>query len=221
MNKKCKELLRKNNDREKKLLKSNNEIYTDMIVYLRGSDMTMYNQELVREDLIQMILDGQDRGEDIQKVMGCNYKEVCDEIIENMPKRTKTQKLCDIIESYLSYIWIIGFITIIKFLISGLANGENTIVLPISVGDIINMLIIIIAANLIVNYIIKNSFKNKKENKIISFIKLWLLFMLLLSLAIANAYFLDTTLVTIPLITAIIIVGAIFITQKLISNYIL
>ena len=74
MKKQCRELMKKNNKREKAIHKNNDELYTNMIVYLRGSDMTEYNQELVREDLIEMILDGQNRGDDIQKVMGDNYK---------------------------------------------------------------------------------------------------------------------------------------------------
>ena len=221
MNKKCKELLRKNNEREKELFKSNDEIYTAMIVYLRGSDMTMYNQELVREDLIHMIIDGQDRGDDIQKVMGGNYKEICDEIIDSMPKRTKAQKSKDILEETLSYTWIIGSITIAKLIISDLILGDKLDMLPLSVGDIINMLLLIFFANLIMRYMSISSFKNSKHNKVISSIKLWIICTLFIGIVVFTAYFLDTIIITIPLITAIIIVSAIFITQKLVSNYIL
>lgn len=221
MNKKCKELLRKNNKREKEIHKSNDGIYTDMVVYLRGSDMTMYNQELVREDLIQMILDGQDRGEDIQKVMGSNYKEVCDEIIENMPKKTKAQKAGDILNSTLSIICILGIITIAKSIINSVVSGEKNIALSLSIGDIINMVIIIIVANLIVNYVCKHSFNNIKQNKVLSFIKTWLLCTLLIGVMIMCAYFLDTIVVAIPLIIAIIIIGIVFVIDKLVSAYLL
>ncbi|MGM0523556.1 MAG: hypothetical protein ACQER2_05885, partial [Bacillota bacterium] len=63
MNKLTKELLKKNNTREKAIFKSNNDIYTNMIVYLRGSDLTEYDQEVVRADIIELILDGQQRGD--------------------------------------------------------------------------------------------------------------------------------------------------------------
>lgn len=85
-----------------------------MIVYLRGSEMTEYNQELVREDLIQMIIDGQNRGDDIQKVMGDNYKEICDEIIETMPKKTTFEKVMGILGLSISAIWILGIIFMVK-----------------------------------------------------------------------------------------------------------
>ena len=76
MNREAKKLLKKNNESEKKILKENDGVYTDMIVYLRGADITEYHQEKVREDLIEMIVSGQERGDDIQKVMGENYKEI-------------------------------------------------------------------------------------------------------------------------------------------------
>lgn len=54
---KSKALLKQNNQREKELTKENNQVLTDMVVYLRGSDLSDYNQELVRADLIEMVLD--------------------------------------------------------------------------------------------------------------------------------------------------------------------
>lgn len=65
MNKLTKELLKKNNSAEKAIFDENKEIYTNMITYLRGSDLTDYNQEVVREDIIELIIDGQQRGDDI------------------------------------------------------------------------------------------------------------------------------------------------------------
>ena len=88
MKKEPKELLKKNNENEKNILEENDEIYTNMVVYLRGANISEYNQEKVREDLIAMIVDGQERGDDIQKVIGENYKEICDEIIAEIPKKT-------------------------------------------------------------------------------------------------------------------------------------
>lgn len=67
MNKLAKELLKKNNNREKAIFDENKEIYTNMIVYLRGSDLSEYNQEVVRGDIIELIIDGQQRGDNIKK----------------------------------------------------------------------------------------------------------------------------------------------------------
>ena len=230
MNKKCRELLRNNKKKEKEILKSNEEIYKDMIIYLRNSNMTMYNQELVREDLIYMILDGQERGEDIQKVIGPNYKEVCDEIIENMPKKTKLQRAGSILEYSLLTIWLLGIITIVKYAINVLLFGEQSKVISLTVGNIISIAILTLAFNLASNYVTRKAFKKSKQNKsAISFMKWLLLSTLFLGISfiqdnflktIISLYSLDKIIITIPLITAIIIVVIVFIMYRLVSNYV-
>ena len=220
MKKQCRELLRKNNKREKEIHKNNDEIYTDMIVYLRGSDMTSYNQELVREDLIQMIIDGQNRGEDIEKVIGDNYKEICDEIIETMPKKTKIQKIVSTLELSLSLIWILGTISIIRTIIINFISNDKNWDFALSIGDIINMIIIIFIANIVVKYTCKTAFNNTHKNKIISFLKTWIGCMIVLGIMVISSYYLNTTIINISLILVIIITGIIFILDKIISMYV-
>lgn len=220
MKKQCRELLRKNNKREKEIHKNNDKIYTDMIVYLRGSDMTSYNQELVREDLIQMILDGQDRGENIEKVIGKNYKEICDEIIETMPKKTKLQKIVSTLELSLSIIWILGAISIAKTIITNFVSNNNNWDFVLSIGDIINMIIIILIANIVVEYTCKTAFNNTHKNKIISFLKTWIGCMAVLVTMIMSSYYLNTTIINLSLILVSIIIGIIFILDKIISRYV-
>lgn len=219
MTKQCKELLKYNNKREKEINKINERIYTDMIVYLRGSDMTEYNQELIREDLITMILEGQERGDDIEKVIGNNYKDICDEIIETMPKKTKLQKLGSVIETTLASIWILGAISIIKTLIGNLFNHEESWNFILSIGDLINMLIIILLANFIVNYVCKTAFQYSDKNKVLTFIKVWIVSIAISGTMIMCSYYLDYTIVHISLILAALIVGIIFILDKILCRY--
>lgn len=107
---KSKALLKQNNQREKELTKENNQVLTDMVVYLRGSDLSDYNQELVRADLIEMVLDAQVRGDDIEKVFGENYQSICDEIIRAFPKRTTSQKVLSGIGNVLTCISVLTWI---------------------------------------------------------------------------------------------------------------
>lgn len=220
MKKKCRELLKSNNKREKEIYKNNEKIYTDMIVYLRGSDMTEYNQELVREDLIQMIIDGQNRGDDIQKVIGENYKEVCDEIIETMPKKTTFEKVIGIVEMSTSSIWILGMVYIIRLAIGNFITHNESWNFSLSIGDIINILIVISLANIFVNYICKTSLNNKKENKVVSFLKTWVVCMLILGIMVICAYYLNYTIVNISIISAVIIVAVIFIIDRVLARYV-
>ncbi len=211
----CKELMKKNNEREKEILECNDEIYTDMIVYLRCSDITEYNQELVREDLINMIIDGQNRGDDIKKVMGGNYKDICDEIIESMPKKTKLQKVMTAIGTSITASWIVGIIYVFKQILFNLAKGNEEWNFVLSVGDIINAVLIIFFANLIVKYVCKNAFK--RENKVKEFIKDWIASVILLVALVGFSYFLDFTILNISIVMAAIIVACLFILDKVAS----
>ena len=63
MRKQTKELLRENNELCRELSDEGNAVLTDMVVYLRGCDISMYDQERVRRDITQMLIDGERRGD--------------------------------------------------------------------------------------------------------------------------------------------------------------
>lgn len=92
MNKNVKKILKENNELEKKISKESQEVHTDMIVYLRVSHLSQYNQEVVRRDITNMIIDGEKRGETIDEIIGEDYKSFCDEIIKVFPPKTKKKK---------------------------------------------------------------------------------------------------------------------------------
>lgn len=219
--KEIKQLLKKNNKREEKILKENDGIYTDMIVYLRGADINEYNQELVREDLIEMILNGQERGDDIQKVIGDNYKEICDEIIETIPKRTKKEKILGAFNLSLSIVWILGGVSILKTIINCLLIKSSEWNFILSIGDLINMLFIIIMSNFVVNYVCKKVFDNSKKNKYVLFIKNWIICMVIFGGMFAISYYLSYPILNISLFFAIVIVGIFFVLDKIISQYVI
>lgn len=174
MNKACRELMKQNNAREEAIYKENEDIYTDMILYLMGSGLSEYNQQLVRADLIEMILDGQERGDNINQVMGDNYKEICDDIIAAFPKMPLKEKVIDVVEMIL---YPIGSLAMIAIIYQLFADGSMDLLhqrFVVTVGDIIGAVIIALVANLIVKYIFRSVYKeNKKSNKFIMFIKYW------------------------------------------------
>lgn len=218
MRREYRDILKKNNLREREINKENNEVYTNMITYLRGSDIDIYNQEQVRLDLIEMIIDGQERGDNIKKIMGYNYKEICDDIIAVFPKKSKKQKIIDIISIGLICIWVLTLITIIQTCIVGFIKEEKVIMYSLSVGNILNMIIAIIAVNFIINYIFKNSFDKVQESKIARFIKLWIVFMAIITGEIALGYYLDYVVINISIIYVIIFLVAIFFLERIVSS---
>ena len=132
MNKKTKEILKANNEREELINEENDKVLTDMICYLRGSNISEYEQELVRADIIEMVLDAQERGENINSVFGGNYKEICDNIIAELPQKTTKQKVLEGVNIVFMCMWIVGAILVVKQLIIGMAKEPRNFVFTLS-----------------------------------------------------------------------------------------
>ena len=219
MKKETKELLKKNNENEKQILEENDEIYTNMIVYLRSADISEYSQEKVREDLIAMIIDGQERGDDIQKVIGENYKEICDEIIAEMPKKTIMEKVMHTLMVILDVVWILGIISLIKTLSTILVKGSKDMTFTLSLGDLISCGMIVIVANVVVNYICKTAFKEeeRKNNKVLSFIITWIVCCIILTAVILPSLFIKVTVVSVHIGVAVLVFGVIFVISRILG----
>lgn len=219
MNKATRELLKKNNEREKLISKENDNIYTDMVVYMRGADITEYNQELVREDIIELILEGQERGDDINQVMGGNYKQVCDDILEVMPKKTIKEKVIGIIETTLSVIWILGVIYVTKTLLAIVLSKAAEYQYTLTLGNIISGLIIAFVSNYIVEYVCKNAFKEQKKRTAKRFARDWLIVtVVILAISFSNIY-ITIPVVTVHIAVAYAVVAGIFTLEKAISMF--
>lgn len=224
MSREAKKLLRKNNNSEKQIFKENEEIYTNMIVYLRGADINEYNQEKVREDLIEMIVHGQERGDDIQKVIGDNYKEICDEIIDEMPKKTTKEKVMDVVEMTLDIIWILGFIAVIKTLINIVATDSKDMSFSFMLGDLISWCVIALIANVVVYYVCKTALKDNKNgnskflnNKIVSFGIIWLVSFIALTCMVLPMLLVKITLFKVHIGIATLLFGVVFIVRRVMA----
>lgn len=219
MKKETKELLKKNNENEKNILEENDEIYTNMIVYLRGANISEYNQEKVREDLIAMILDGQERGDDIQKVIGENYKEICDEIIAEIPKKTVKENVMYALMLTLDIVWIVGVISVIKTLIIMLAKNSKDMTFVFSLGDLISWGMIVFVEYLVVYYICSTTFREKERetNKVLSFIIIWFICCIILCAIILPSLLIKETIFSVHIGVAALIFGTIFVISRIMS----
>ena len=70
MSKRSKLLREENNESEKKLSKETNAVLTDIVVYIRNANISDYSQELVRRDITQMLIDGENRGLSAAEIVG-------------------------------------------------------------------------------------------------------------------------------------------------------
>ena len=67
-------LRRSNNERDKLLSPSMNKVYTDMVVYIKGSNLSEENIELVRSDLLDILLETQTDGRLLMRSSGTMLK---------------------------------------------------------------------------------------------------------------------------------------------------
>lgn len=146
--------------------------------------------------------------------MGGRYKEICDEIVEAMPTKTKRDKIMEFLEMSLNALWILGAIAIIKNLIVGLISETTGFNFILTDGDIIAVPAIILIANAIVWYVTKTAFDIKK----VAFLKIWLICIVIFSVLILSSIFFRTIVVSIPLWLAAIIVLFIYVICKIVSE---
>ena len=62
MSRRVRKMLKENNELEQQLSDEGRKVLTDIVVYLRGVPVSMYEQEKVRRDITQMLIDGEKRG---------------------------------------------------------------------------------------------------------------------------------------------------------------
>lgn len=126
---KYKEIQNKNNQQENQLKTENKEAYQNIILYLRGANINIYQQELIRQDLLNLVLEGQSRGESIEDVLGEDLQSVADEIILSVPKMTNIEKFLNAISLFLRITLVLGAVKVGFSLLNWLtiSNGEPVV----------------------------------------------------------------------------------------------
>ena len=82
-----KALKKRNNRRDAQLCRANKEYMTKIICYLRDEDVPDRQVEDIRQDITDMLLDAQERGEKAETVLGEDYRTFCGEILESIRDR--------------------------------------------------------------------------------------------------------------------------------------
>lgn len=166
------EKLRKdNNERDKLLTKENGLIMTDMVVYIRSSDLCDYDIEVIRRELFGMIYEAQLRNEAANQVIGDDYKVFCEELMMNGRQK-------DFYEKFLEWVYIgvvgMGTLFVIEIIFTGFILEpfvHGKISMPISYGFLISTCLIIAGALGIYWFFTKYSFEMSRKG--LSFYKVY------------------------------------------------
>ena len=201
MRKEAKKLLKENNQREKLLSPESQSAMTDIVVYLRGRDLSEYHQEEVRRDIQEMVLEAEGRGETMEAVIGGDYKAFCDEIVAAFPPRSKKEKMMEQVDLLLTTWGILVVIWLVKSLISGGLTSPLTLTL----GQVISWAVILLVAEAIVWWVTRTAFDKPEKNKGMIFVKVWGFAVLALSAILLPTFFITGPAVTIPLAVAVVV----------------
>ena len=166
MNKATKQLLEENNQREKNLSPEGQKVLTDIVAYLRGTSVPIGEQELVRRDITEMLLEGEQRNQSAQEVIGTDYQAFCDEILAELPKRSAGQRavyglnVVSLSAAVLVAIWL-GF-----SLFTAVIQGPFTLWLPVKLGQLLGGALIIAFSYGLVEYVCRTSFEDRSPTKV-------------------------------------------------------
>ena len=113
MRKETKALLQKNNQQETLLFPDFQSVLNNMVTYLRSTRLPYSLQEQARQQIIQLFLAEQEKGASPDEVIGMDFKEYCDTLLEQSPRNNgHTRILCAV--RYISMFLAVG--TAILFL---------------------------------------------------------------------------------------------------------
>ena len=87
-----KQLLEENNRRAEDLSPETQQVFTNLVCYLRGTSVPMEQQEQVRQDILNMLLEGEARGQSAREIIGEDDQAFCDAILAELPRRSTEQQ---------------------------------------------------------------------------------------------------------------------------------
>ncbi len=154
-------LRRENNELEKQLSSETNDVLTDIVVYIRSANISDLEQEKVRRDITQMLIDGESRGYGAPRIIGGDYKAFCDEIIAEIPKISAKQRLLTAVRNTLPALSVLFGIWAAFTALTQAIKGEAWYITPLYASDVLFGASLIFSATLTVVYITKNSFTVK------------------------------------------------------------
>ncbi len=172
-------LRKENNRQDRKLTPENNNIMTDVICYLRSSNLCEYDLEVIRKDLLGMALESQIRGDTLQNVIGADYKSFCQELISNGRQKSVYEKT---LEALFVFSFVFTVLYICEMIFSSTVFNAvkfSQFNMHITLGFVIGSLLIILMGYSIYYFIAKRTFEfTEKDRKtqftyIIGFMVLW------------------------------------------------
>ena len=209
MRKKTKLLLEENNRAEEALSKKGQELLTDIVVYLRGSRISTWEQEQVRRDITQMLRDAEARGEQTESVIGPDTKEFCDNILAELPPMPRCESLLCTLRDGLLATAILAAIWLGFGVLEGLLGAGSWPALTLTIGQLISGAGILLTACGVVYWICRRPFSIEQKKGP------WVVLFLVLFAVLCAGIFLRQPVAVLPVPAAVATVVGLFAVYKL------
>lgn len=209
MRKKTKLLLEENNRAEEVLSAEGQEILTDIVVYLRGSRVSTWEQEQVRRDIMQMLRDAEARGERAESVIGPDTKEFCDNILAELPPMPRWESLLCTLRDGLLATAILAAIWLGFGVLEGLLGAGSWPALTLTIGQLISGAGILLTACGVVYWICRRPFSIEQKKGP------WVVLFLVLFAVLCAGIFLRQPVAVLPVPAAVATVVGLFAVYKL------
>ena len=209
MSKRTKELLRANNALDAQLNKDNQQMMTNIVVYIRSANISEYEQELVRRDITHMLLDAQAEGRTAAEVLGEDAQAFCDEVIAALPPRPAGERALDALRTGLLAFVVLAVCWLVFSAVDAIAE-QHWPYFPLTVGDVISQALIFVTAFIIFRGISRHTFDDKLG-------KLFVLIFGVLAASILASIFLTQFLCNVHILVFATVLVICFILYKLID----
>ena len=214
MSKRVKEMLKENNELEQQLSDEGRKVLTDIVVYLRGVPVSMYEQEKVRRDIIQMLIDGEKRETSAREVIGEDYREFCDSIVAEIPHMSRKEKVLVFIRDTLPALIVLLVIWCAGRLAEVLAGVLPSFNCPVTLGNLVGGILLLTGAEGLITLLTKYAFESSR-----SFDRKWGAVLVIVFIAAVCANYLITYKVfRIHLGLAVVLTLAIFVAYRILDS---
>lgn len=211
-----KQKIKSNLEMSKQLSPENNIVFTDIVCYLRTSNLNNWKTEEIIEEILDIFLSAQARNEPLSRVIGPDYKTFCREVAANASTQPLSLRVLEDLQIVVNGLGILFIIDLVLNYLPGMIKQQQlTLNYSLSLGTALVTIAIIVLAFSIVHYIGQHSFELTDKTKLpTSKIKRFLIggtiggivFLSIIATAKLRAF----TLFTVPIYYPILTLGALY-----------
>lgn len=217
-------LIKQLNESAEKLSLENKEIFDDIVVYMRTSNIKIRDMEEFLQQILDSFLNAEKQGVSIESMLGTtDIKHYCEEIVSTYKSSYNYLSLCS---EYIMYTGM--FIVILSFINYILQNftafmrhdaDKFSFYLTFDLGLVSQFLLIGLLVSAIMTWVKKGLFKEaSKDSKIKEFFILWILSVLFICIMVVLSLFIGEMILFKLNIFIVLIIGIIL---YFIGNYLL